>query len=274
MSQDNTSNTYVDENNWNETMTFQFEGNDVQALTQTLTSAVNNLLNNMNPPTTTTTNNASPNNSTNENQGANEFDCSICKELLCEPLILMCQHSFCFDCIQRHNNKKKNINNPLNPQQQDLYQDYPPRINDSSLCPICRFPFTIPPRYNQEFENLLAYQFPDEYKERKETLNVNKQQNELEDKMRKEVWNMINKNPPIEDKYGAPIFRPYHLNNIQCPQPVELEELHPQQKGFFGKVSSFLSSALSSNTAQVILTMSITIPLAMFISKKLNLLTN
>ena len=262
-----------------ETVTFQF-GNDDQLnpdeLTQTISSAVQTILGSLNTNrSNNTTSNTTSNTVTTNNVSLEEFDCSICKELLCEPIILMCQHSFCFACIQKHNNKDKRSEpdslNPVNPQLRYNMHDHL-SLNQSSLCPLCKFPFIIPPKYNNEFENLLSFQFPEEYKERKENLKINQQRDEMEEKMRKEVWNIINKNPPVEDKY-------WNLNQQLQPIPrlnyrnVDFvcagDEIEPQQ-GFFGKTFSLMSSIAKSPIFQGTVMMSVAIPFALYISKKMN----
>jgi hypothetical protein len=259
------SNTLNENQNiWNETVTFEFDdGVNLNDITQTLTNTISNALNHVRPVTNVNTN---PNNETVSE--TEEFDCSICKELLCEPLILMCQHAFCFDCIQRYNNKNKNTSTSLNPQPRSLAYNLDTQIRECSLCPICRFPFTLPPKYNQEFENLLSYQFPDEYKERKEMINVNRQRDDLEDNMRKEVWNMINKNPPIKDLWNGddrpgPFIRP-----IKYPRTLDIADLDGiEEKGFF---RSFFSNSI----VQSVISVSIALPCALYMSRKLGLWNN
>lgn len=243
---------------WSDTVTFDLGGgDDLAQFTQDLTNVVTNALNR-----TIVNNNTNSTSDIETISISDEFDCSICKELLCEPIILMCQHSFCFDCIERHNNKNKKTG-PLFPQQpRNIYNPDDTQIRESSLCPICRFPFTLPPRYNQEFENLLSYQFPEEYKERKDMISVNKQRDELEDKMRREVWNMINKNPPSQD---SPLFQKRQL----FYPPMNEFALEPQEKqtGVFGKL-------LSSTIFQGILVTTISIPCSLYLSKIFGLWSN
>ena len=281
------SSIYSSENNDDvvrETVTFQFGSDDQQVntseLSQTIASTVQTILNGLNinsPSTTLTANNST---TTVNTATLDDFDCSICKDLLCEPIILMCQHSFCFECIQKHNNKDKPSEpTSLNPQPYTMYRDVS-LLKESSLCPLCKFPFTLPPKYNNEFENLLSYQFPDEYKERKEMIEVNRQRDEMEEKMRKEVWNIINKNPPIEDKYWNinhinPQMIPIRNDNYRNmrPEPSDIE-LDNQSIGFFSKTWSVLSSVANSSVFQGIAMVSISLPCALFISKKMGIYGN
>jgi hypothetical protein len=133
------------------------------------------------------------NNDDNDNSVIETFQCSICKELLCEPITLLCQHSYCFECIKTYH--KKNHNPQLSP----WGLQHPMMISESGdKCPICKFPFTIPPKYNSEFESALKLQFPNEYALRMRDVELNKEKDVLHDEMRREVWNMISEKPPTK----------------------------------------------------------------------------
>ncbi|MBS0285919.1 MAG: hypothetical protein JSR17_00965 [Proteobacteria bacterium] len=128
-----------------------------------------------------------------EHEQEHEHECLICKELLCEPITLLCQHSYCMECIATHYNRKFSEDN----QNVIIGVAYLGNMREGyNKCPACQFPFTLPPKYNNNLEHLLSQLYPQEYESRKESIKQRAQQKELQKKMRLEVWNMMCSDTP------------------------------------------------------------------------------
>ena len=152
----------------------------------------------------------------------NEFSCSICKELLCEPLTLLCQHSYCFECISTYYNAKNDLPNMMTWQNDRWEQRNSRQSPSKDKCPLCKFPFTLPPKYNHEFEEVLKLQFPEEYSTRQRDVELKRKKDKEHETMRKEVWNMIVENPPSKyDNYNG--FRDCY----QTTCPINIREATP-----------------------------------------------
>lgn len=67
------------------------------------------------------------------------FTCSICLELLCKPMTLICGHNFCDKCISQEEN---------------------------SQCPSCRTVYFKPTDHNKVLESVIHKIFPSEYMKR------------------------------------------------------------------------------------------------------------
>ena len=72
--------------------------------------------------------------------------CPICKDLLYQPVTLLCQHTFCYHCIQEHESISRTHND-------DEWEGYPA---SRPRCPSCRRPYALPPMYNTMLEQFLA----------------------------------------------------------------------------------------------------------------------
>ncbi len=120
------------------------------------------------------------------------FSCLICKDLLCEPVVLLCQHAYCYECLKDfHKSKTKQLT--------DYWEPVPVGGTDAGTrCPCCKFPFTVPPKYNHEYELAIEKLFPDQYATRKSEIRLKEKKDKLIEQMRKEVWNMISEKPPLQ----------------------------------------------------------------------------
>ena len=118
------------------------------------------------------------------------YSCLICKDLLCEPVVLLCQHAYCYECLKDfHKTKTKQLT--------DYWEPVPVGGTDAgNRCPCCKFPFTVPPKYNHEYEQAIEKIYPDQYQQRKSEVRLKEKKDKLVEQMRKEVWNMISERPP------------------------------------------------------------------------------
>lgn len=96
--------------------------------------------------------------------------CAICQNVLYKPTVLLCQHTFCFNCISTYCKKNK---------------------WDKKICPLCRFPFVPPTTFHKGYANVLREQFPKEYKKREKQAKREKKADKLELQIRKDVDMML-----------------------------------------------------------------------------------
>lgn len=162
----------------------------------------------------------------------NSYSCSICRDILFKPVTLLCQHSFCYDCL----NDYYNANND--------HSAYIFSKNDK--CPMCKIPYTLPPIENGILGEMIAEKYPEEYKIRLEEY-IKEQEKETEHQrmekiIRKEVWNSISTNfdtslPPIDDDDLVPprniARQPLRLSNIQLTRELADQENKEFKKTVF-----------------------------------------
>ena len=143
------------------------------------------------------------------------YECSICKELLYRPVTLICQHSYCYDCIETYYFANEN--------QDDVYYDN----SRNYKCPLCNIPYTLPPIENVPLSEILEVCFPEEYNIRREYIkNINARKelkNKEEKQIRKEIWNILSTDFSFhnQDPYMDPNF-PYLPESI-----LESETVYP-----------------------------------------------
>ena len=75
--------------------------------------------------------------------GGGAWECAVCREVMCKPVVPPCGHAFCFSCGHR----------AMNPWAE-------------SRCPLCRGPFRRFPRSCRALHGLLSHAFPDAYADR------------------------------------------------------------------------------------------------------------
>lgn len=129
--------------------------------------------------------------------------CSICKDLLCEPVTLLCQHSFCLDCLKDYKGRDKRL---------DRMYYVLDNAHKKTGCPKCEFPFVIPPKYNKQLETFLQKLYPEEYEIRKQHVIEQHQKEDLITEMRGEVWEMIKKDHPSSADLHNKFLDPPRLN--------------------------------------------------------------
>ena len=93
-----------------------------------------------------------------------DIACGICNNTVIQPVTLLCQHTFCYECM------------------------YDMKKNDaqSNKCPSCRFPFIMPKKksYNIMLETLIRHVTP-ELQLPKRDISIKKR--EMEDTVREEL---------------------------------------------------------------------------------------
>jgi len=98
-----------------------------------------------------------------------ELTCSVCQDILFEPVTLFCQHTFCFECLWKErekNQRKKSESNPLPPPK----------------CPLCRKLFVLPFSHNNILVAILEKDYGELYSERRERSKLEELANSKESK--------------------------------------------------------------------------------------------
>jgi len=121
------------------------------------------------------------------------FDCTICHELLIEPVTLLCQHTYCRGCIKNYVKQQRNAKR-------------------ESKCPVCQCAVVIPPNNNFLLKEIIQNKFPDVYRSRleqtyKDTIKRDVR-SQIEDEVRKEIFNgllksAINDNSQLSTTGGS-----------------------------------------------------------------------
>ena len=134
--------------------------------------------------------------------GCQEIDnymCSICQDILYRPVTLICQHTFCYLCLEEYYNSDGLIDD-------STFSEIRYQSQKKNKCPLCNIPYTLPPMENIMLTTLIEEKFPEEYHERKDYFEnekaMEKKKQETEQTMRREIWNMLStdfdtNNPPI-----------------------------------------------------------------------------
>lgn len=102
--------------------------------------------------------------------------CGICLCVIMKPMTLLCQHSFCYECLVGLVKKDKSSNNNM---------ILGPRVNKYD-CPSCKEPFIFPRKntHNVMLEDLISQLTPEDQKEQRKIVIVKR---EMEDKIREEL---------------------------------------------------------------------------------------
>ena len=124
------------------------------------------------------------------------YSCGICKELLYRPVSLLCQHCYCYKCLQTYYLGDSRI----------IDSDYPDIVyhtDKNKKCPLCNIPYTLPPIENTMLASVLEHRFPQEYQKRRYTVEHDQKLADLKAKderdIRKEIWNAISTRFDEED---------------------------------------------------------------------------
>ena len=121
----------------------------------------------------------------------NSYTCGICRELMFRPVTLLCQHSYCYGCLETYYYGDPSIPDA----------NYPDIIYFSKKhdkCPVCNIPYTLPPLENTLMAEMLEQKFPEEYEKRRKYIQhehlLEDKKFEEEQSIRKEIWNSISTN--------------------------------------------------------------------------------
>ena len=121
----------------------------------------------------------------------NSYSCGICKELMYRPVTLLCQHSYCYKCLETYYMGDAKIHD-------ENFPDVVWYSNKKDKCPLCNIPYTLPPIDNTLLGEVLEHKFPEEYQARRQYVEhdslVEEKKFEEDRQMRKEIWNSISTN--------------------------------------------------------------------------------
>jgi hypothetical protein len=125
------------------------------------------------------------------------------------PVTLICQHNYCYPCIEEYYNNNEN-DSPLG-----YFLEYHSQKNDK--CPLCNFPYTLPPIENTSMAELMESEYPDKYRERKDyfenQVKLEQEKIKREMEIRKEVWNILSTDFNRTNDYG--LLRPITRNRLR-----------------------------------------------------------
>jgi hypothetical protein len=107
--------------------------------------------------------------------------CSICLDIYCEPITLMCQHNFCKQCLTRFLARHRST-------QDDDYVTITPNTN---LCPLCKLHIFIPPQHNIELDHVAKTLFPDQYNDKKKRIIEEEFYKSIDAKVREDIWREV-----------------------------------------------------------------------------------
>lgn len=119
--------------------------------------------------------------------------CAVCHELIIEPVTLICQHTFCIDCV---------------------------KALDINRCPSCRMSVIVPPMINNLMSDLIKITLGDRYDGILEERNANKKREtereeikrEIERRIFHDIANMAMDQNPIEPRRGG--VKQQHIQRI------------------------------------------------------------
>lgn len=120
--------------------------------------------------------------------------CSICKSLITHPMTIICQHSFCYECLQLtiQNRVAQMRNSPG-------YMHLPASRRTSAIasaytCPVCRDPFTMPKKtkHNTMIESIITDMIPVKQQEiRHRQIHKRGIEEDIKEEIRVEFLNQI-----------------------------------------------------------------------------------
>ena len=125
----------------------------------------------------------------------NTLQCAICREVFLDPVTLMCQHTFCLECLNKATGSGKEQEPDLTVSEQDLEEvglpiatRAPPPVLmrqqsmavlcDSSECPLCKAPFILPANANSLIDTLCEILAPDRWQKRVDEQTAKRKANE------------------------------------------------------------------------------------------------
>ena len=119
-----------------------------------------------------------------------QFECSICNDLFVCPVTLLCQHTFCRDCISTYHQKQSQ------PEvDDDGFQVWTNKKDRNPKCPLCRCAIVIPPNDNNVLKDFIRSNYQEKYESRVEQQQKDQIKNdmkkEIKDELRKEMFNAL-----------------------------------------------------------------------------------
>lgn len=115
------------------------------------------------------------------------YECSICQSLFVRPVTLLCQHTFCRQCIKSHYDKMKNTKN-------------------TPTCPLCNCGIIIPPNDNNLFVDIINLNYTDQYKQRIEESKKDDIKSDIKEdvknELRRELFSSVMNDPPSFEENG------------------------------------------------------------------------
>lgn len=109
------------------------------------------------------------------------YDCTICHSLFVKPVTLLCQHTYCRQCIKIHYDKMKND-------------------KKTPTCPLCNCGVLIPPNDNNLLVDIINLNYEEEYKQRVEESKKNEIKSDMKEdvknELRMELFSSLMNNPP------------------------------------------------------------------------------
>ena len=109
------------------------------------------------------------------------YECSVCQSLFVKPVTLLCQHTYCRQCIKTHYDRmKSNKNTPT--------------------CPVCNCGIIIPPNDNNLLVDIINLNYSDKYKQRveesKKDVIKSEIKEEVKNELRRELFSSLMNDPP------------------------------------------------------------------------------
>lgn len=127
-----------------------------------------------------------------------EFICSICHGLMCQPMTLLCQHSYCQECMRG--------------------------LSSSHKCPLCNNVYPSPSEINHTLDDALRRMFPEVYSRRIERMAAITRAKGMEERIREEIYRAAL--PDIVrqtegERIGSNDNRDNRANNMRPPMGPE-----------------------------------------------------
>jgi hypothetical protein len=152
-----------------------------EVVSEVVSEVVNEVVNEVELPNVTPNNELAKNDEETENGIDSSYDCSICHSLFVQPVTLLCQHTYCRQCIKIHYDKAKST-------------------KKTPTCPLCNCGIIIPPNDNNLLVDIINLNYEDEYKERVEQAKKDDIKSdikeEVKNELRKDLFSSLMIDPP------------------------------------------------------------------------------
>lgn len=111
-----------------------------------------------------------------------ELECSICNDLYVRPVTLLCQHTYCRNCITDYHKRQSG------PQVDDEgYQVFVSSKDRNPKCPLCRCTIVIPPNDNSNIRDLIQRTYGHMLEQRTEQLRKDDAKADMKDQIKEEL---------------------------------------------------------------------------------------